>query len=148
MKFLFVSILYLEMFFSNSVFCLYNLIFFFQLNILYSLLLIVLRKLLMRYCSVHFILLKLTFLFYSEAPSANVISVQVGTKYFDRKGMHVNVVENIIHPNYSDKTLDCDIAILKLETNLQFGKSIKAIPLINSNETIEDGVMCNNYIFF
>lgn len=58
----------------------------------------------------------------------------------------MRVAENIIHPKYNKKSQDYDVAILRLRTSLQFSDSIQPIPLANSNEILDDGVMCNDQI--
>lgn len=47
-----------------------------------------------------------------------------------------------MHENYNAKITDFDIAILKLETELKFSKSIQPITLPYLNESIADDTMC------
>lgn len=73
---------------------------------------------------------------------ADEIVVLAGTSNHKKNGTKIKVEKIIMHENYNDKITDFDIAILKLENELKFSKSIQPIALPYLNESIPDDTMC------
>ncbi len=73
---------------------------------------------------------------------------------FDRVGEHIttstsdgshqdkSVEKIIVHRRYSRRTLDNDIALIKLATPVQFGRYVKPVCLPNEGQNVPVGTEC------
>ncbi|KAJ8962485.1 hypothetical protein NQ318_000873 [Aromia moschata] len=66
------------------------------------------------------------------------LQVRAGSSLADSDGELVNVAQIISHPDYNATTVDYDIAVLKLSTNITTSNAVP-IPLPESDSTIADG---------
>lgn len=73
---------------------------------------------------------------------AEKLIVVAGTANHKEKGTRVKVAKVFMHEMYNDRTVDYDIAVLELENQLNFTKSIQPVKLPDFNETVPDGTMC------
>ncbi|KAK9695308.1 Trypsin [Popillia japonica] len=64
------------------------------------------------------------------------ITVFAGSKYRTLPRQTALVNSTIMHKSYNDSTTDCDIAILKLKTRLEFGRRVVPIALPAQNEEV------------
>ncbi|XP_022900688.2 trypsin-4-like [Onthophagus taurus] len=69
--------------------------------------------------------------------SLDLLSVRVGSTENNRDGRVVSVSSININPDYSPRTLDYDIAILKLASFLVFSNTIKSIDMLAAGEDVE-----------
>lgn len=69
----------------------------------------------------------------------STLSVYAGSSYTNNSGILVNVAEVFEHPNFNIDTVDYDISILRLQTELVFSSSINQIELPQLNQEIEVG---------
>lgn len=65
--------------------------------------------------------------------------VRAGSSYRDDGGVEVQVKEIFMHPQYNHFTVDYDIAVLELETPLQFGPGIQPIGLPLDDQVTPEG---------
>ena len=54
----------------------------------------------------------------------------------------MKVEKIIVHPGYSRRTLDKDIALMKLASPVQFGKYVKPICLPGQDQHVPVGTQC------
>ncbi|XP_075975874.1 trypsin, alkaline A-like [Anticarsia gemmatalis] len=60
---------------------------------------------------------------HTDAPSKS--RLRVGSDFANSGGTVYNVVEIKLHPNYTPETLDCDLAIMRSATRIQYGIGVQ-----------------------
>nr|ACF93734.1 serine protease 1 [Hypoderma diana] len=66
-----------------------------------------------------------------QGASAKDMKVRVGSSYWNSEGFLCDVVSFKIHEGYDQRSLENDVAIMKLATKLTFSSRIRNIPLAN-----------------
>lgn len=74
---------------------------------------------------------------------ANRLRVRVGSTMHASGGKLLKVAKIILHTDYNAKTLENDIAVLRLQENLEFGPNIAAVELPSELETPAAGAKCS-----
>lgn len=75
----------------------------------------------------------------SNAFTAGGLTIYAGSSYTNQSGILIEVSDVIEHPNFNADTVDYDISILRLATDLTFSNSINQINLPELNQEIPIG---------
>lgn len=62
------------------------------------------------------------------------LSFRVGSSDYDKKGQVVKAKEIITHPKYTSDGWDYDIAVVKTDKPIKFGKNVKAISKLGTKK--------------
>lgn len=71
------------------------------------------------------------------------MQVRTGSSLHNANGSLVGIRNIIIHPNYNSETEDYDIALIHLNTSLDFDATQRPIALPAQHEPIADGTNCS-----
>lgn len=80
---------------------------------------------------------------HSNSSPSFLIKARIGSSRTNESGTLVQVKEIIQHSLYEPDNPDYDFALMYLNESLTFSKSIAAIALPESNETVADGTKCS-----
>ncbi|VEN37285.1 unnamed protein product [Callosobruchus maculatus] len=69
------------------------------------------------------------------------VTVRVGSSRRNSGGAVYDVDKIYIHPNFSDVTYDCDVALTRLKKPLVFGPSVKNVALPSKGTIVADGLV-------
>ncbi|KAG5863580.1 hypothetical protein JTB14_030270 [Gonioctena quinquepunctata] len=73
--------------------------------------------------------------------TAETLSIRVGSSYRNQGGRVYAVNELYYHPEFNDGTYDYDISLLRLNSSLEFGTSVRKISLASEGTQITDGLL-------
>ncbi|VEN45707.1 unnamed protein product, partial [Callosobruchus maculatus] len=71
----------------------------------------------------------------------DVLTVRVGSSFRNRGGQVIQVSRVYIHPNFSYATMDYDVSILELATDIQFSAAAAPVALIGRNLAYPQGTV-------
>uniref|UniRef100_A0A336LFU1 trypsin n=1 Tax=Culicoides sonorensis TaxID=179676 RepID=A0A336LFU1_CULSO len=73
---------------------------------------------------------------------AKNFEIRLGSTYNSNGGYVVKVENVTVHPKYDSITVDCDFSLLKLNTKLQFGRTVQPAKLPEQDQSPSPGTMC------
>nr|CAI5862571.1 unnamed protein product [Callosobruchus analis] len=75
-----------------------------------------------------------------EGDYPSKVSIRTGSSIRNSGGTVYNVAKIYIHPNFSEVTYNCDVALIRLKNPLVFGPGIKNVALPSKGTIISDGL--------
>ncbi|XP_017773898.1 PREDICTED: trypsin-2-like [Nicrophorus vespilloides] len=75
----------------------------------------------------------------TDGNPANVLSVRAGSSFQGSGGQVVKVLKIHQHPKYNKNTVDFDISVLELQSEIKMGAGASAIPLPEAGEKSKEG---------
>ncbi|XP_053973147.1 chymotrypsin-1-like [Hylaeus volcanicus] len=73
-------------------------------------------------------------------PDIRRATVHVGINLLSQSGAVYNVESGVAHPNYNDRTISNDVAVIRVNRNIAFNAKVKSIGLASRN--VADGSSC------
>lgn len=83
--------------------------------------------------------MSLSFFFYNSRASAKNLQIRAGSSSSQNGGDLYQVGDFVWNPAFTYSKMDSDVAVLWLDTPLEFSDSVAPVPMFDAGEEISDG---------